>query len=107
MTAFYVSGGRQRVVDGVTFVAVDIMFSSCSCSPLKMPPQTDHLAALMVPAGADSYKQIGRAKVAMPGQLTAADVVATLKVRGRSQWQGGAELQIAGVTMKSSCSHEQ
>ena len=37
----------------------------------------------MVPAGADTFKQIGRPKVALPGQLTAADVVATWKVRGR------------------------
>eukprot|EP00879_Flechtneria_rotunda_P006287 GHRR01006607.1.p1 GENE.GHRR01006607.1~~GHRR01006607.1.p1 ORF type:complete len:393 (+),score=130.27 GHRR01006607.1:184-1362(+) len=69
----------SRLLNHTMFVGMDRKM------PLKMALQFDHLGPLMIPAGSDKFKDIGRPQAQMPAVLTAADVAAI-----QQEWVGMA-----------------
>lgn len=67
----------QQLLDNFSKLLNHLMFVGIDRKmPSNMPPQSDHLQPLMIPAGFDRFKDIGRPKMPLSASPTAAEVAA-------------------------------
>mmetsp|Transcript_19135 Transcript_19135/g.32887 ORF Transcript_19135/g.32887 Transcript_19135/m.32887 type:complete len:414 (-) Transcript_19135:1059-2300(-) len=66
------SGDERKLLDNFTKLMNHLIFTGLEKKPtMKMPPQFDHSGALIVPAGLDKFRDIGRPKGTVDGNVAA------------------------------------